>query len=91
MMHHYAEAHGASLKKTRELEREKNLHHLRIYGHADGTPDSPKWIVQHHGSENDKKPVEHEFDDGNKMLAHVAEHASVPSEGEMPAEDRSGQ
>ena len=87
----FTEAHGPSLKKTRELEREKNLHHLRIYGHADGTPESPKWIVQHHSSENDREPAQHEFDAGHEMLAHVAEHASVPSEGEMPAEGRSGQ
>jgi hypothetical protein len=91
MRHHYTEARGPSLKKTREWEREKNLHHLRIYGHVDGTPDSPRWIVEHHGSENEGNPAEHEFDNGQEMLAHVAEHASVPSEAEMPAEDGGGQ
>ena len=79
-MSKYIEGHGASLKKSRETEREKNLHHLRIYGR--GTADSPSWTVQHHSTEEDSNPAEHNFDNGHAMLAHVAEHAGVPEEGE---------
>ena len=79
-MSEYHEAKGASLKKLREKKREENLHHLSVHGHPDGTPDSPKWIVAHHLSEEDRNPVEHEFDNGTDMLRHVAEHASVPEE-----------
>jgi len=81
-MRHYAEAQGPGLEKTRALEREKNLHHIRVYGHVEGTPESPKWMVQHHDSENDKKPVEHEFHNGHEMLAHIGKYSSVPDEGQ---------
>jgi hypothetical protein len=78
----YTESHGPSLKKSRELERQKNVHHLRVFGHADGTPESPKWVIEHHRSEDDSSPAVHEFDQGHEMLAHIAEHAGVPEEGE---------
>jgi hypothetical protein len=84
-MSKYVQSHGPSLKHSRQLEREKNLHHLRIHGHPDGTPESPKWIVEHHSSENDSSPVEHEFDNGHDMLAHVAEHSAVSEDEERSA------
>jgi hypothetical protein len=37
----YVEVKGSSLKNTRERERENDLHHMRIYAHSDGSPDSP--------------------------------------------------
>jgi len=80
---HFAEAHGASLKKARELEHEKNLNHLRIFAGADGTPESPTWIVEHHSSEtDDRNPDQYEFSNGKQMMAHIAEHACVPNESE---------
>ena len=86
-MSEYVEVHGASLKNTREKEREADLHHLRIYGHPDATPAEPKWVVAHHRSADDAKPVEHEFSDGVEMLRHIAEHARVPPEsGELETE-----
>ena len=78
----YSEAHGASLKKSRELERAKHLHHLRIYAHEEGSSKSPRWLVEHHSKEQDENPAQHDFSDGSEMLAHIANHASVPEEGE---------
>jgi len=77
-MSKYVESRGPSLKNSREMERASNLHHIRIYGHSDGTSESPRWLVEHHTSENDSRPTEHTFDNGHDMLAHVAEHAAVP-------------
>jgi hypothetical protein len=76
----YNESAGPSLKEARELDKAKTLHHVRIYGAKGGTPESPRWLVQHHASANDRKPVEHEFDDGHEMLRHVAENAGVPND-----------
>jgi hypothetical protein len=85
-MAEYVEVHGASLKNSREKEREADLHHLTIHAHSDATPESPKWIVAHHHSENDDRPAEHVFDDGHSMLRHIAEHAAVP-----PDDGRTGE
>ena len=75
----YAESRGPSLKESRERERE--LHHLRVHGHQDATPQSPKWVVSHYAAENDRRPsAEYDFDSGIEMLRHVAEHANVPAE-----------
>ena len=76
----FSESHGPSLKKSRELEREKDLHHLRVYGH--GTAESPSWTVEHHASEDSNPASVHKFSDGHEMLRHIAEHAAVPEEGE---------
>lgn len=80
----YVEIHGRSLKDSRQREREADLHHIRIHGHEDGTPESPRWVVSHHVSDNDPKPTEFVFEDGHEMLAHIAEHASVPEPEEGP-------
>jgi hypothetical protein len=37
------ESSGPSLKHARELDRD--VHHLRIYGGANGSPESPRWVV----------------------------------------------
>jgi hypothetical protein len=79
-MYNEVEAHGPSLKEARELDKAKQLDHIRLYAAEGGTPESPRWLVQHHASANDRKPVEHVFDDGHEMLRHVAEHASVPND-----------
>jgi hypothetical protein len=62
----------------RDQDRGKNLHHLRLYAHADGRPDNPAWIVTHHNSEEDESPKEYEFSDGHALMNHLAEHASIP-------------
>jgi len=82
-MSNYVESRGPSLKHSRELERADNLHHIRVYRHSDSTPVNPRWLVEHHTSENDSHPTEHTFDDGKKLLAHVAEHTAVPDEDEQ--------
>jgi hypothetical protein len=74
-------AHGPTMSK-RKREQDKDLHHLRLLAHPDGTPDSPKWIIEHHTSENDSDPAAFEFSNGKEMLGHIAEHAGVPEEGE---------
>ena len=76
----FTEAKGPSLKHARELDRD--VHHLRIYGSADGSPESPRWIVEHHSTEHDKNPQTHYFENGNEMLAHVAQNAYVPEPSE---------
>ena len=77
-MAEYVESRGPSLKMgARERERERELHHLRIRAHSEATAESPKWVVEHHSSENDREPKEHEFEDGHAMLAHIAEHTGV--------------
>jgi hypothetical protein len=74
----YVEARGESLKLKHLREADRELDHLRVKAHPDGTPESPRWIVEHFASEHDKNPQVYEFDDGHEMLAHVAEHACVP-------------
>jgi hypothetical protein len=68
-MHH--EASGPSLKEARELRRERELHHVRIYAGEGATPEAPSWLVEHHSSENDARPTPHEFSDRSEMLAHL--------------------
>jgi hypothetical protein len=77
-------AHGPSLKKARELKKEKALHHLRI---RPGVNHS--WAVSHHTSES-SDPVEvHNFADGKSMLAHIGESVDVDGEnGEGSHQDR---
>ena len=70
------ESSGPSLRNAGELDRD--VHHLRIYAGSDGTPETPRWIVEHHRTEHDNNPQTHYFDDGHALLAHVAEHAYVP-------------
>src|SRR5215469_14135646 len=77
-MSEYVEVHGVSLKNQREKERQADLDHIRIAGHPDGTPESPRWVVSHHASADDRKPQEFVFDDGHEMLAHIANATSVP-------------
>ena len=72
------EVHGQSLKDQREKERESAVHHLRIYAHVDGDPDSPAWLVQEHHSEDDPRPKEFEFRDGAKLSDHIRLAASIP-------------
>ena len=72
----YNESSGPSL--SREAKRKPELHHLRIYGHPDSTPEKPQWLVEHHASPRDRKPQEHSFTDGSAMLAHVANNSGVP-------------
>lgn len=74
-------AHGPTLSRARKREQDKELHHLRLLAHPDGTSDHRRWIVEHHTSENDAEPAAFEFDNGKEMLAHVAEHAGA-KEGE---------
>jgi len=81
-MSEYHESKGASLKDMRDKKRQENLHHLRVHAHPDGSPESPRWIVAHHSGENSEPSAEHEFDSGHEMLAHIANHASVPEESE---------
>src|SRR5579864_8118422 len=83
-MSDYVEVHGASLKNTREKEREADLHHLRVYAHPAATPDKPRWVVSHYHSEDDSRPVSHDFTDGAKMLSHIGAAASVPPAQAMP-------
>ncbi len=85
-MSEYAESHGPSLKKSRQLEHEKNLHHLRLYGAASSTPEEPRWLVEHHSSEHDSRPESHEFSDPHALLAHIANHSSMPE----PTDDEGG-
>jgi hypothetical protein len=72
-MTHYVEAKGKKHKPKREL------HHLKVLAHPDGTPESPRWVIEHHAEETDSPdPEKHEFTDGHEMLAHVANCANVP-------------
>jgi len=54
------EAHGEGLKKTRELERAKILHHLRLFAHEDSDEENPKWVLESHDSANDPNPRQDE-------------------------------
>src|SRR5215469_17938453 len=83
----YTQATGRSLKEQREQEREANVHHLRIYSHADWTSNNPKWLVEEHHSENDDRPTQYEYSDGGQLLNHVATVASVSREGHKPNDD----
>ncbi len=71
----YNESRGPGLSRE---TRKPGTHHLRIYGHPDSTPETPKWLVENHASPRDRKPEEHTFTDGHEMLRHVAESAAVP-------------
>ncbi len=54
----------------------KELHHLEIHAHPEGTPDSPRWIVLHNfGPEHE--PGQHEFNDPEEMLSHVRKHSGT--------------
>lgn len=78
----YIEKRGLGLEAKRNQDRkEEPPHHIRIFGHSDSTPEKPMWLLEHHLSETgDKKPQSFTFDDGHEMLAHVAQHAHVPTE-----------
>ena len=78
------ESHGPSLKESRKLEREKKLHHLRIFSGPNATAENKSWVVTHHSSDDSEPVEEHSFTDGKAMLTHIAEHAAVNdgSEGE---------
>lgn len=76
----YHESKGKSLKDMRDQKRKENLNHLRIYAHEEGTPESPRWLIEHHSSENDSEPSVHEFDSGKDALAHIGQHASMSEE-----------
>jgi hypothetical protein len=75
----YIEARGASLKASREHNKE--LKSIEIHGHSESKPGSPKWLVQHNhvGGE---KPDTYDFTDGHEMIRHVAEHSGVPAPGD---------
>jgi hypothetical protein len=77
----YHESHGPSLKQARERKRGEDVHHIRIYGHPEGTPEARKWVVEHHSSENDDSPTVHEFDDGQLLLNHLGTHAHANQTG----------
>jgi hypothetical protein len=85
------EARGPGLKAMRTLEKQSELHHLRIAAHESARPGKPAWVVEHHTTEQgDGEPEAYTFHDGNEMLGHIAHHAFVPSpqgEGE-PEEER---
>lgn len=58
---------------------QKELDHLEVHAHPDGTPDAPAWIVSHvHTGE--PEPEMHEFHDVAGFLDHIAEHSGVPDE-----------
>jgi hypothetical protein len=75
----YYEAEGKSLNELRDQDKGSKLHHLRLYADSKGTPESPAWIVSHHTSETDENPKEYEFNDGNELMGHLMNHASIPS------------
>lgn len=71
------ESHGPSLKKARE----KREFHISIVAGENATADNPSWLVTHHDAEKDDSPVEeHKFQDGQKMLRHVASAVGVPNQ-----------
>jgi hypothetical protein len=71
---HYVEARGKGKDK-------RDLHHIKIFAHADGTSESPKWILEHHysaeGSPGPRRD-EYEFEHGGEMLEHLVQHLSIP-------------
>jgi hypothetical protein len=71
-------------------ESENELHHLRVHLHAEGSRESPKWVVVHHYSEDGKGDYKlREFVDGTKLLQHLGKYAGLPgfeSEGEEEKE-----
>jgi hypothetical protein len=78
------EARGNSLKKTRELKND--LDHIEVYAAEGATPDSPKWVVCHYASENDRHPKDYTFTSGSKLLRHIAEAVAVP-DGEQESDN----
>ncbi len=74
----YHEHAGASLKASRERERMRELHHLRIYATRDASHEHPRWLVEHFADEEGEPFDQHEFTDGADLLAHIIDHASVP-------------
>ena len=75
----FHEGSGPSLKESRELDRRKRLDHIIIHGHAEGTPERPKWLLEHH-HEGGGEPDTYEFSHGGQMLNHIIEHANIPDE-----------
>jgi len=73
----YTEARGPSLKTSREKERADNVHHLRVYAHENSTVEAPKWLVEHHSTENDDRPAEYVFDEPKAMLHHIATYSGA--------------
>ena len=71
------ESHGPSLKAREKRERE--LHHISIFPGENATADNPSWLVTHHAEEDSSPAEEHRFQDGQKMLRHVAGAAGVPN------------
>ena len=77
----FHESRGPSLKRSRELKREQELHHMVVVGHPRGTSQKPAWLIEHHISEaGDAEPTTYEFHNGADLLDHVREHAAVPDE-----------
>ena len=72
----YYEAEGPSLGEMRDKGRD--LHHMRIYGGSDASPEKPSWSIGHYTSEDDENPQEYNFTDGQKVMDHIREHASIP-------------
>ena len=72
------ESRGASLKKARELKREKALHHLRIRPSA--TAENKSWAVTHHSSDDSEPTEKHNFTDADAMLEHVTDAVGVPNQ-----------
>src|SRR5437016_4847794 len=68
---------GPGLKKSREQERASSLDHLRIKAGREAG-----YVIEHHSSDNDANPQEHEFRDGLGALKHVAIHAGMLNENE---------
>ncbi len=66
----FVEARGHRRTPKREL------HHLEIHAHPDGTPQEPRWLVVHDFG-SDHEPDVHDFTDHEEMLAHVRTHSST--------------
>lgn len=64
----YVEARG-----RKAIGPKKELEHVRIYGHPDGTPENPAWVVEHHNV-GGGDPDAYEFDDAHELAAHVLNH-----------------
>jgi hypothetical protein len=68
----YHEASGRSLSREKEKAQ---LHHLTIS--PSSTSEHPGWTVARFKSERGS-PVNHEFNDGHELLAHVANSLGIP-------------
>jgi hypothetical protein len=67
-------------RSPKHRQPKKELHHIEIHAHPDGTAQVPAWVVLHHfGPEHDEDL--HAFDNHEAMLDHVRMHTAAGSTG----------